>query len=157
MDQHWCHEIAAFVSEPVYVRYKQQLFEGKIHTHTIEIASLPHCLVCVSTPQVHNGRFSVYHYCQSQEVPQFLHKLTNLSILNISGNVEINELPANMGLLYRLWNLNTSGMTIYLYILIYLNMYTLLFTYKTLLIYILFFVESEHKRMLIAGLPQSDD
>lgn len=44
-----------------------------------------------------------------QEVPQFLHKLTNLSILNISGNVEITELPANMGLLYRLWNLNTKG------------------------------------------------
>lgn len=44
-----------------------------------------------------------------QEVPQFLHKLTNLSILNISGNIDITELPANMGLLYRLWNLNTKG------------------------------------------------
>lgn len=44
-----------------------------------------------------------------REVPQFLHKLTNLSILNISGNVELNELPANMGLLSRLWNLNTKG------------------------------------------------
>lgn len=38
-----------------------------------------------------------------------MHKLTNLSILNISGNIDITELPANMGLLYRLWNLNTKG------------------------------------------------
>lgn len=42
-------------------------------------------------------------------MPQFLHKLTNLSILNISGNIDIAELPANMGLLCRLWNLNTKG------------------------------------------------
>lgn len=44
-----------------------------------------------------------------QEVPQCIHELCNLSILNISGNVDITELPANMGLLFRLWNLNTKG------------------------------------------------
>nr|CAD7202602.1 unnamed protein product [Timema douglasi] len=33
----------------------------------------------------------------------------NLSVLNISGNCEINELPPQMGLLSRLWNLNTRG------------------------------------------------
>lgn len=32
-----------------------------------------------------------------------------MSILNISGNIDITELPPNMGLLYRLWNLNTKG------------------------------------------------
>lgn len=42
-------------------------------------------------------------------MPQCIHELCNLSILNISGNVEITELPANMGLLFRLWNLNTKG------------------------------------------------
>lgn len=52
---------------------------------------------------------NTHMFCIFQEVPPFLHKLTNLSILNISGNVEITELPANMGLLYRLWNLNTKG------------------------------------------------
>ena len=44
-----------------------------------------------------------------KEVPQFIHELSNLSILNVSGNIDITELPPNMGLLYRLWNLNTKG------------------------------------------------
>lgn len=30
-------------------------------------------------------------------------------MLNISGNIDITDLPANMGLLSRLWNLNTRG------------------------------------------------
>ena len=32
-----------------------------------------------------------------------------LKVLNISGNNEISELPPEMGLLSRLWNLNTRG------------------------------------------------
>lgn len=44
-----------------------------------------------------------------QDIPPSLHELTNLSVLNISGNIDITDLPANMGLLSRLWNLNTRG------------------------------------------------
>lgn len=51
-----------------------------------------------------------------KEVPQYIHKLTNLSILNISGNVEVSELPPNMGLLARLWNLNTKGCSLHGYL-----------------------------------------
>lgn len=50
------------------------------------------------------------------KVPQYIHKLTNLSILNISGNVEVSELPPNMGLLSRLWNLNTKGCSLHGYL-----------------------------------------
>lgn len=42
-------------------------------------------------------------------IPTTIHELTNLSVLNISGNTEISELPPQMGLLNRLWNLNTLG------------------------------------------------
>ncbi|XP_068625771.1 leucine-rich repeat serine/threonine-protein kinase 1 [Battus philenor] len=42
-------------------------------------------------------------------VPPAIHELANLSVLNISGNKEITELPPQMGLLTRLWNLNTAG------------------------------------------------
>ncbi|CAG4936619.1 unnamed protein product [Parnassius apollo] len=42
-------------------------------------------------------------------VPPAIHELTNLSVLNISGNKDITELPPQMGLLTRLWNLNTVG------------------------------------------------
>ena len=44
-----------------------------------------------------------------KEISHNIHELTNLSVLNISGNVEITELPPQMGLLSRLWNLNTAG------------------------------------------------
>ncbi|KAL0267443.1 UNVERIFIED_CONTAM: hypothetical protein PYX00_009712 [Menopon gallinae] len=44
-----------------------------------------------------------------KDIPQSIHDLTNLSVLNISGNSDISELPAQMGLLSRLWNLNTAG------------------------------------------------
>lgn len=44
-----------------------------------------------------------------REVPPAIHELNNLSVLNISGNVDIGELPPQMGLLSRLWNLNTRG------------------------------------------------
>lgn len=44
-----------------------------------------------------------------REVPPGIHELNNLSVLNISGNVDIGELPPQMGLLSRLWNLNTRG------------------------------------------------
>ena len=40
-------------------------------------------------------------------VPVNLNELTNLSVLNISGNENITDLPPQMGLLSRLWNLNT--------------------------------------------------
>ncbi|XP_059045025.1 leucine-rich repeat serine/threonine-protein kinase 1 [Achroia grisella] len=42
-------------------------------------------------------------------VPPAIHELTNLSVLNLSGNKEISELPPQMGLLSRLWNLNMAG------------------------------------------------
>ncbi|XP_070508188.1 leucine-rich repeat serine/threonine-protein kinase 1 isoform X2 [Chironomus tepperi] len=44
-----------------------------------------------------------------KEIPLSIHELGNLSVLNISGNSDITELPAHMGLLSRLWNLNTRG------------------------------------------------
>lgn len=44
-----------------------------------------------------------------KEIPHSIHELNNLSVFNISGNVEITELPPHMGLLSRLWNLNTRG------------------------------------------------
>ncbi|KAL0808287.1 hypothetical protein ABMA28_012782 [Loxostege sticticalis] len=42
-------------------------------------------------------------------VPPAIHELSSLSVLNISGNKEITELPPQMGLLSRLWNLNAHG------------------------------------------------
>ncbi|GJQ77064.1 hypothetical protein Trydic_g23635 [Trypoxylus dichotomus] len=44
-----------------------------------------------------------------REIPLNIYELNNLSVLNISGNLGINELPPQMGLLSRLWNLNTRG------------------------------------------------
>ncbi|XP_037707527.1 leucine-rich repeat serine/threonine-protein kinase 1 isoform X1 [Drosophila subpulchrella] len=44
-----------------------------------------------------------------KEIPASLHELSSLSVLNISGNVNITELPPHLGLLSRLWNLNTRG------------------------------------------------
>ncbi|KOC64475.1 Leucine-rich repeat serine/threonine-protein kinase 1 [Habropoda laboriosa] len=44
-----------------------------------------------------------------KEIPQNIYELSNLSVLNISGNSDIVELPPQMGLLSRLWNLNTQG------------------------------------------------
>ncbi|XP_055684527.1 leucine-rich repeat serine/threonine-protein kinase 1 isoform X1 [Lutzomyia longipalpis] len=47
-----------------------------------------------------------------KEIPPTIHELSNLSVLNISGNVDVTELPPHMGLLSRLWNLNTRGCTL---------------------------------------------
>lgn len=44
-----------------------------------------------------------------KEIPATIHELNNLSVLNVSGNADITELPPHMGLLSRLWNLNTRG------------------------------------------------
>ncbi|XP_045460940.1 leucine-rich repeat serine/threonine-protein kinase 1 [Harmonia axyridis] len=44
-----------------------------------------------------------------KDVPTNIHELNNLSVLNVSGNLEITDLPPQMGLLSRLWNLNTRG------------------------------------------------
>ncbi|XP_045457144.1 leucine-rich repeat serine/threonine-protein kinase 1 [Melitaea cinxia] len=44
-----------------------------------------------------------------RSVPPALHLLTNLAVLNLSGNKDITDLPPQMGLLTRLWNLNTAG------------------------------------------------
>lgn len=44
-----------------------------------------------------------------KEIPATIHELNNLSVLNISGNPDVTELPPHMGLLSRLWNLNTRG------------------------------------------------
>ncbi|XP_059217831.1 leucine-rich repeat serine/threonine-protein kinase 1 isoform X2 [Stomoxys calcitrans] len=44
-----------------------------------------------------------------KEIPTSLHELTSLSVLNISGNVNVMDLPPHLGLLTRLWNLNTRG------------------------------------------------
>ncbi|KMQ95071.1 leucine-rich repeat serine threonine-protein kinase 1-like protein [Lasius niger] len=46
---------------------------------------------------------------QLRDIPHNIYELGNLSVLNISGNNEIVELPPQMGLLGRLWNLNTQG------------------------------------------------
>ncbi|KAM3958672.1 LOW QUALITY PROTEIN: leucine-rich repeat kinase [Aphomia sociella] len=43
-----------------------------------------------------------------RSVPAAIHELSNLSVLNISGNKDITS-PPQMGLLSRLWNLNTAG------------------------------------------------
>lgn len=48
-------------------------------------------------------------YNQLRDIPLNIHELNNLSVLNVSGNPEIVELPPQMGLLSRLWNLNTQG------------------------------------------------
>ena len=42
-----------------------------------------------------------------RSVPINMKELANLSVLNLSGNSGINDLPPEMGLLTRLWNLNT--------------------------------------------------
>lgn len=44
-----------------------------------------------------------------REIPPNIHEFNNLSVLNISGNTEISYLPPEMGLLNKLWNLNTRG------------------------------------------------
>ena len=49
-------------------------------------------------------------------IPTFINELNNLSVLNISGNVNVTDLPPEMGLLNRLWNLNTRQNEIHLYI-----------------------------------------
>lgn len=41
------------------------------------------------------------------DVPAMISELSNLSVLNLSGNIEICHLPPEMGLLSKLWNLNT--------------------------------------------------
>jgi Leucine-rich repeat (LRR) protein len=40
-------------------------------------------------------------------IPTFINELNNLSVFNISGNTYVTDLPPEMGLLNRLWNLNT--------------------------------------------------
>ena len=42
-------------------------------------------------------------------IPPAINELANLSVLNLSGNIKICDLPAQMGLLSKLWNLNTRG------------------------------------------------
>ncbi|CAK1555976.1 unnamed protein product [Leptosia nina] len=42
-------------------------------------------------------------------VPPAIYLLSNLAVLNLSGNKDITDLPPQMGLLSRLWNLNTVG------------------------------------------------
>ena len=46
-------------------------------------------------------------------IPQAISELQNLSVLNISGNAKISDLPAQMGLLTKLWNLNTRGCSLH--------------------------------------------
>ncbi|XP_026687900.1 leucine-rich repeat serine/threonine-protein kinase 1-like, partial [Diaphorina citri] len=46
---------------------------------------------------------------QLKDIPVSIHELSNLSVLNVSNNRDITELPYQMGLLSRLWNLNTKG------------------------------------------------
>lgn len=50
-----------------------------------------------------------YNLYFPQEVPATIHELSSLSVLNISGNVDVTDLPPHIGLLSRLWNLNTRG------------------------------------------------
>ncbi|KAF7489736.1 Leucine-rich repeat serine/threonine-protein kinase 1 [Sarcoptes scabiei] len=42
-------------------------------------------------------------------IPKSISLLTQLSVLNMSGNVELTSLPPEMGLLTKLWNLNTRN------------------------------------------------
>ncbi|CAG0901859.1 unnamed protein product, partial [Darwinula stevensoni] len=42
-------------------------------------------------------------------IPSVIHELSSLSVLNISANPDITELPPEMGLLNRLWNLGCLG------------------------------------------------
>ncbi len=44
-----------------------------------------------------------------KEVTTRVSELTSLSVLNLSGNVDVTDLPPQMGLLNRMWNLNTTG------------------------------------------------
>ncbi|KAF6207493.1 hypothetical protein GE061_015939 [Apolygus lucorum] len=44
-----------------------------------------------------------------KEIPPIINELSSLSVLNVSGNCDINDLPPQMGLLSRLWNLNMRG------------------------------------------------
>lgn len=44
-----------------------------------------------------------------KEIPPIIHELSSLSVLNVSGNCELSDLPPQMGLLSRLWNLNMKG------------------------------------------------
>lgn len=44
-----------------------------------------------------------------EEVTAKVAELTSLSVLNLSGNSEITDLPPEMGLLNRMWNFNVTG------------------------------------------------
>lgn len=44
-----------------------------------------------------------------KSIPPTIHELNFLSVLNISGNVHITDLPPELGLLTRLWNINCRG------------------------------------------------
>jgi len=44
-----------------------------------------------------------------REVTPRVAELNSLSVLNLSGNSEVSDLPPQMGLLSRMWNLNTNG------------------------------------------------
>ncbi|CAL8114388.1 unnamed protein product [Orchesella dallaii] len=44
-----------------------------------------------------------------KDVTARIAELSNLSVLNLSGNADITDLPPQMGLLNRMWNLNTTG------------------------------------------------
>ena len=46
---------------------------------------------------------------QLTQVPKTIFYLSQLSVLNLSGNLELTTLPPEMGLLTKLWNLNTRG------------------------------------------------
>ena len=54
-------------------------------------------------------------------IPTFINELTNLSVLNISGNSNVTDLPPEMGLLNRLWNLNTRHDNILILMMVYLR------------------------------------
>lgn len=46
---------------------------------------------------------------QLKRLPKRISDLTCLSVLNLSGNVELTDLPSEMGLLSKLWNLNINN------------------------------------------------
>lgn len=48
-------------------------------------------------------------YNQIRQVPKRISELKDLSVLNLSGNVSISSLPAELGLASKLWNLSISG------------------------------------------------
>ncbi|GAB6033061.1 hypothetical protein CHUAL_012677 [Chamberlinius hualienensis] len=82
--------------------YDDELFDdGKCATVSVATPKSKLMFPSLSMLDVANNRLS--------EVPKSISELVHLSVFNISGNSGITCLPPEMGLLNKLWNLNTRG------------------------------------------------